>query len=59
MWKLKTNASMILRKFTNRLKYNIARISADAGLRMFFHYMLIYLDMDRVGSRMTGDVAFA
>ena len=35
MWKLKTNASMVLRKFTNRLKYNIARTSADAGLRMF------------------------
>ena len=40
MWKLKTNASMIFRKFANRLKYNIARTSADAGLRMFFIYFM-------------------
>ena len=38
MWKIKTNASLIFRKFTNRLKYNISRTSADAGLRKIIEY---------------------
>ena len=38
MWKIKTNASLIFRKFTNRLRYNIARTSADAGLRKTIEY---------------------
>lgn len=38
MWKIKTNAALIFRKFTNRLKYNCARTSADAGLRKIIEH---------------------